>query len=374
MFILFDVSGVVLNWLMMVEFTNQEFAEMHLIYGLADGNCYEARRLYAQRYPNRILPDPRTFANVHNRLCENGSFKKSTHLVGANRTVRTPEVEEAVLNVVENDPATSTRKIAATLNISHVLVWKILMDNLMYPYHIQRVQALLPRDFPLRFNFCQWFLQMLAQNQFFENKILFSDEANFSRNAITNFHNNHFWAEENPHSIRENNFQEQFSVNVWAGIIGDYLIGPFFLPARLNGQYYRQFLEEELPGLLEEVPIFVRNQMWFMHDGAPPHFSIQVRNFLNQIFNNRWIGRGGPVPWPPRSPDLNSLDFFFWGHLKALVYQTPVQTEEDLRNRIVASCDIIRDTPGIFGRVRQSMRRRLDSCILARGGHFQQFL
>jgi len=34
----------------------------------------------------------------------------------------------------------------------------------------------------------------------------------------------------------------------------------------------------------------------------------------------RWIGRGGPIPWPPRSPDLNSLDFFFWGYLKETVY------------------------------------------------------
>jgi len=29
-----------------------------------------------------------------------------------------------------------------------------------------------------------------------------------------------------------------------------------------------------------------------------------VRMFLNQRFPNRWIGRGGPVLWPPRSPDL----------------------------------------------------------------------
>lgn len=35
----------------------------------------------------------------------------------------------------------STRKITATLNISLVLVWRILLHHLMYPYHIQRIQA-----------------------------------------------------------------------------------------------------------------------------------------------------------------------------------------------------------------------------------------
>jgi hypothetical protein len=24
----------------------------------------------------------------------------------------------------------------------------------------------------------------------------------------------------------------------------------------------------------------------------------------------RWIGRGGPISWPPRLPDITSLDFF----------------------------------------------------------------
>ncbi|EFN69121.1 hypothetical protein EAG_14837, partial [Camponotus floridanus] len=54
----------------------------------------------------------------------------------------------------------------------------------------------------------------------------------------------------------------------------------------------------------------------FMHDGAPPHYTGIVREYLTNNFGNKWIGRGGPIPWPARSPDLNPLDFFFWGHLK----------------------------------------------------------
>ncbi|KAJ4440129.1 hypothetical protein ANN_08267 [Periplaneta americana] len=48
-------------------------------------------------------------------------------------------------------------------------------------------------------------------------------------------------------------------------------------------------------------------------DGAPPHFGRHVRNHLNATFPDRWIGRGGPVTWPPRSPDLTALDSFLWG-------------------------------------------------------------
>jgi len=40
--------------------------------------------------------------------------------------------------------------------------------------------------------------------------------------------------------------------------------------------------------------------------------------------NDRWIGRGGPMARPPRSPDLRPMHFFLWGHIKALIYASPV--------------------------------------------------
>lgn len=133
-------------------------------------------------------------------------------------------------------------------------------------------------------------------------------------------------------------------------------------------------MENELPVMLEDVPIAIRQRMYFMHDGAPAHFSILARNWLDANYPGRWIGRNGPINWPPRSPDLNALDFFLWGHLKSLVYHTPVENEQDLRQRIINGCNQIRNTPGIFERVRNSIHRRLEGCIIAGGGHFQQLL
>jgi len=50
-----------------------------------------------------------------------------------------------------------------------------------------------------------------------------------------------------------------------------------------------------------------------MQDGVPPHFSCFVTDVLNDRFPDAWIGRGGPIPCPPLSPDLSPLDFFLWG-------------------------------------------------------------
>ena len=103
-----------------------------------------------------------------------------------------------------------------------------------------------------------------------------------------------------------------------------------------------------------------------MHDGAPPHFSRVARQFLNRHFANKWIGRGGPVAWPARSPDFNPLDFHLWGHLKSIVYATWIENAEILRNRTEQGFRQIRETPKKIERVQ--------ACLQTQGGHFEHLL
>jgi len=56
--------------------------------------------------------------------------------------------------------------------------------------------------------------------------------------------------------------------------------------------------------------------------------------FLDATFPNRWIGRDGPTPWPPRSPDITPLDFFLWGYVKDKVFLTPVPDIINAKARI----------------------------------------
>ncbi|KAJ4442736.1 hypothetical protein ANN_04327 [Periplaneta americana] len=161
----------------------------------------------------------------------------------------------------------------------------------------------------------------------------------------------------------------RFSLNMWAGIIGDRLVGPHVLVNRLTRQAYTNFLENTIPHVLEDTPLINRQHIHFLHGGAPAHFSRTARRYLDRRFPDRWIGRGGPIAWPPRSPDLNPLDFYLWCHLKSLVYSSPVPDLESFRNRIVACSEDICNTPGVWDRVRRSMRHRCEVCIQAGGGN-----
>lgn len=60
---------------------------------------------------------------------------------------------------------------------------------------------------------------------------------------------------------------------------------------------------EKNDNLLEDQIIFSTTA------GAPPHYAVQVREFLNERCPARWIGRRGAIEWPARSPNLNLLDF-----------------------------------------------------------------
>ncbi|KAJ8943495.1 hypothetical protein NQ318_016275 [Aromia moschata] len=66
------------------------------------------------------------------------------------------------------------------------------------------------------------------------------------RNGHVNHQNCRYWAEENPHWMRELHTQRPQKTIVWAGIIQDRIVGPFFFDDTLNGARYLRLLQHEL--------------------------------------------------------------------------------------------------------------------------------
>lgn len=113
--------------------------------------------------------------------------------------------------------------------------------------------------------------------------------------------------------------------------------------------------------------------MWFQQDGAPPHFSQIARAELNQQFGHRWIGRGGPINWPARSPDLTPPDFYLWGTIKQKVYREEPTTIENMRERIRLAFVEINDG-NRADRVLENFKRRIRLCIEQEGMHFEHLM
>jgi hypothetical protein len=350
-------------------YANEEYVDMIKLLGVCNDNARSAARLYRERYPNRRHPDHKTIRAVEIRLLENGCFAPRKDNSGRPRRL-TWQQEEQLLNDIDQEPLTSVRILERDHQHPRSTVHRFMQRANLYPYHLQPVQCLHPGDSELRLEFCRVVLNTLEMNQNYFEQVLFSDESHFNQEGVFNHHNLHNWNYENPYETRETRRQVRWSVNVWIGQLGNRIIGPHFFPRVLNGETYANFLENALPVLLEEIPLAQRRNILYQHDGAPAHYSRIVRDILNLQFPNRWIGRGGPTAWPPRSPDLNPIDFWVWGYLKNAVYSTVPTNEDDVVVRIYGALADI--TNATFNSVKNNFIRRLQACIQQNGEHFEQ--
>lgn len=63
-----------------------------------------------------------------------------------------------------------------------------------------------------------------------------------------------------------------------------------------------------------------------------PYILVMLRDSF-WTYLGRWIDRGSS-----RSPDLDSLDFSLWSHLKTIVYSVPTDNKQQLLQRIEDEC------------------------------------
>ena len=108
---------------------------------------------------------------------------------------------------------------------------------------------------------------------------------------------------------------------------------------------------------------------FFQLDGAPAHWGLMVRETLHAEFPDRWIGRDGPIVWPARSPDITPLDFFLWGYVKAKVFRTPVESVDELKERIREAVDSVRAE--MLANTWRELRVRLVKLLENEGGHVE---
>jgi len=231
-------------------FSVAEYADMIYVYGFCDGNSVHAVAEYQRCFPNRRIQARRVFTRVYQTLRDTGTLPSVR--ITAERVVNEGvDEEKGIVQMVQSSPCASMQRIARRLHVPHMRVWRTLHADGMYPYHVQRVQHLGPGSFAQRLEFCKW----LNGSRQLHRYVLFTDKAQFSGDSVNNTHNSHVCADENPHATVESNFQLCFSVNVWCAVLDDQLIGPFILEGCLTGEVYLQFLQEELPRILEDAPL-----------------------------------------------------------------------------------------------------------------------
>ena len=210
----------------------------------------------------------------------------------------------------------------------------------LYPYKIQLVHPISDAHAEKRFEFANRIINMIEDGSIDIDKIIFTDECHYHMEGFVNKQNWRHWGSEPPNFTEVRPLHPK-RITVWAGISSGGIIGPYIFSNSVTGQSYTSLLLEKIIPELEEKDLL--DNSWWMQDGAPPHRVNTAFEVLNQNFQDRVIALGyedkfqGGLDWPANSPDLNPMDFFFWGYTKDKTYKGKKHTLETLRIAIQES-------------------------------------
>ena len=110
-------------------------------------------------------------------------------------------------------------------------------------------------------------MQDKLEEEEFNERIVFSDEATFHTNGKVNRRNIRIWGEENPHATTE---RERGSpkVNMSCGISKNHVHGPFFFEGNVTGEVYLQMLQN---WPMDELIANEHEDFIYHQDSAPTH-------------------------------------------------------------------------------------------------------
>lgn len=137
-------------------------------------------------------------------------------------------MEDFVLDRFESGHSTSTGAVTADVGVCLNTVWSVLHEEGIQPFHMKRVHCLNKDHYPRRLECVREMLRIRTKLQFLA-LVSFTDEASFITEGISTFEINTSGCESYPHFTALHKYQEGFSLNVRAGIVGYEVVSSYLL-------------------------------------------------------------------------------------------------------------------------------------------------
>ena len=151
------------------------------------------------------------------------------------------------------------------------------------------------------------------------------------------------------------------------GIISNegHVMPPHFFPQglRLNANGYIEVLETVVKPWIQEVA--QGRPFVFQQDSAPSHTAHVTQEWLSENFYDHVT----PNMWPPNSPDLNPLDYFFWGMIERETNLHAHNTTDSLKAAVIEAMSNM--CPAHVIRACNRFRARIEAVLEAQGGFIE---
>ena len=156
------------------------------------------------------------------------------------------------------------------------------------------------------------------------------------------------------------------SVMVWVAVSKSWRspLSFFDQGANINAKYY---VDNILKPMLEYAKDhFDEDTLWtFQKDGVTSHTANVTQNWCTDHIPNFW----SKEMWPPRSPDLNPMDFLVWSILESKGCKKIHHTVHDLKHSLRRAWNEIPQEQ--LCAASEDVRKRLEAVIECNGGHFE---
>ena len=264
---------------------------------------------------------------------------------GRPKTATTEENEDDVEEMIcsQEEPGTHVppRKIAHQLEVSHTSVRRMIKNRGINQFKRLKTPSMKEGTKNRRLERAIMLATKFERHPRLIERAVFQDEKDFTLDVPLNPQNNRVYFKGKKSDVPVENLYHQTKrmtrkVMVSAALTWHGATKPFFVNdegLKVNAINYHKHLKNELfPAISKTYP---RNDWVFMQDGASSHTSNLVQSYLKDTLKTRFVKK---TEWPPSSPDVNPLDFYFWNAVKEKVYEgrlnRPFQNEDELKQRI----------------------------------------
>ncbi len=234
-----------------------------------------------------------------------------------------------------------------------------LLDFKLESYNETEKQLLSKEDKKKRLKWC-----LERKNWAFEkwSSVLFSDESNFQLvNRKTTARVRRFKNEKYESRFIKQRVQAGGgSVGIWGAISSNGTGVCQVYSGRMDQYLYIDTLEN---AMLPSRDLLIDDHMnWiYQQDNAPCHKAKKVDAWFRE--NNISV-----LPWPARSPDLNPIEQI-WSIIDKKLVGVRLSNLAELEKAVVKEWQEL--PPSICVNLVESMPKRLEMCIKAKGGHFK---